>query len=523
MATELRRGLVRISSNYTRLLLTLVFGIISVPILLRALGTEGFGLISLIAGTTGLVLIIVETVRSSLTYEVGRAFHGDDDEDFRVVYASANAVSAIVACLTSLVFVGFYFAIPLFKISDELLAAARWMILLQMADNFFRVLTAAPNHFFVIAERFVASNFFFVLRRSAILIGAIVAISVYGGDHHEKAIVLFAIVQLVVMLIIQTASVLWAFAVDRRSIPRLGSVTRDGMKRVYSTAKWNAAAFGASTIQIQVDQLMMNLLFGLYGNAVFAIAQRLAAYVRMVVNGMSVGIDAVTVRLNASEDGALPISELLRHSTRLHAIALMPALCYLLFFSSEVFHVWIAKSVDDPERSIPATVLIATILLFGMGSRAMSDNWTAILFGAGHVRKYAPMIVVGAFLNPVVAMLFWVLLPGDWSIASPAAGFTVIMVLFHFIGIPIHVARCIEIRLRDVYSPMLRPTLLAALCLPVAFLFRAPVAEWGPIRLFLSMGAYSLVYIVLCGVFELHRSERQRFVSAIRRRLPQRA
>lgn len=523
MATELYRGIIRISTNYVRLFLTLAIGVISVPFIFKAVGTDGFGLISLIVGSTGLVLIINDTVRTSLTYEVGRAYHSDDDLDFKQTYAAANIISAAVAFASSLIFIVFYFIIPYFKIDDSLLIAARWMILLQMADSFFRVFTAAPRQLLLITERFVEQNFFLVLRRSAILIGAIVAYMVYKGDHHDRAMILFAVVQVGVTMLVQLISVLWSCYVEPKAIPRLTAVTRRSIKQVLATAKWNAAAFGASSIQLQLDQILMNLLFGLNGNAIFGLAQRLAAYVRMVVNGMSVGIDAVTVRLNSGEQGSAQVREILRHSTRLHAVALMPALCYLLFFSNQVFHVWIAKSVENPEQTIPTTVLVVSVLLFGMGARAMSDNWTSVLFGAGHVRKYAPMIVLGAFLNPILALLFWVVLPETWSIASPAAGFTVIMVLFHFIGIPIHVARCIEIRLRDVYSPMLRPTLLAALCLPVAFLFRAPVAEWGFIRLFLSMGVYGLVYMVLCGVFELHPSERHRFVSAIRRRLPQRA
>lgn len=523
MATELRRGLIRIASNYSRLLLTLTLGIIAVPIMLKAVGTEGFGLITLIVGSTGIVLIIVETVRSSLTYEVGKAYHADDEDDFKEVYASANVVAAAAAVLTSLIFVGFYFLVPYFNIGDDLVGAARVMILLQLTDNFTRVLSAAPNHFFMIAERFIAFNFFLVLRRSAILIGASVALAVYQGAEYDKALVLFAIVQVGVTMLVQLVSVIWAFIVEPKSIPKLGHTTRSGIRRVFSTAKWNAAAFGASTIQIQIDQLLMNLMFGLYGNAVFGIAQRLSAYVRMVVNGMSSGIDAVTVRVNSSDNKDFSVTELLRHSTRLHAVALMPALFYLLFYSEQAFHVWIARSIENPDQTIPTAVFVVTVLLFGMASRAMADNWTSILYGAGHVRRYAPMIVLGAILNPVVVVAFWLLLPGDMAIISPAAGFTFIMVLFHFVGIPMHVVRCLGIRWRDVYSPMLKPTLLALGCLPITLLFDAPIAQWDFLRLALSMFTYGAVYIVLCGLFELHTSERQRIVAAIRRRLPRRA
>ena len=518
MATELRRGFIRIASNYTRLLLTLMLGVFSVPILFRAVGTDGFGLISLIVGATGIVLIIVETVNSSLTYEVGKAWHSNDVE-FREVYASANIVAAIVASATSLLFVGFYFALPLLSIDESLLDAARWMILLQMADNFVRVLTAAPNNFFMITERFVAQNIIMTLRRSAILIGALAALGVYGGQEQEKALVLFAIVQVSINNLVQFVAVAWAFLVDRRAIPRFSYASKPGMRRVFSTAKWNAAALGASTIQLQIDQLLMNLLFGLFGNAVFGLAQRLAAYVRMIVNGMSVGIDAVTVRLNSGGESELRIKDMLRHSTRLHAVALMPAMLYLLLYSNQVFHVWIASSVENPEQTIPTAVVVVFVLLFGMGARAMSDNWTAILYGAGHVRKYAPLIVAGAALNPVLVLVFWKILPSEMSIVSPAAGFTTIMVLFHFVGIPMHVTRRLHVSWGDVYIPMLRPLILAAVSLPVVLFFNAPAESWSIIRLLGSMATYGAVYVVMCVLFELSSAERNRIARAIRRQV----
>jgi hypothetical protein len=356
-----------------------------------------------------------------------------------------------------------------------------------------------------------------VMRRSSILIGAVVALSVYRGQEQAHALVLFAIVQVSVNILVQFIAVVWAFILDRRAIPRFSCASKAGMKRVFATAKWNAAALGASTIQLQIDQLLMNLLFGLFGNAVFGLATRLSAYVRMIVNGMSVGMDAVTVRLDSGGDGELPIKELLRHSTRLHAVALMPALLYLLVYSNQFFHVWIARSIENPEQKIPTAVMVVFVLLFGMGARAMSDNWTAILYGAGHVRKYAPLIVLGAILNPIVVLLYWKLLPGDLPIISPAAGFTTIMILFHFVGIPMHVTRCLNVSWGDVYSPMFRPLVLAAVSLPVALLFRAPIESWTILRLFGSMAAYGVAYTALCVFFELTAAERNRIGSALRR------
>ncbi len=50
MGSETRRNLLRVATNYIRLLLNLTLGILLVRLLLRGVGTDGFGLIGLLIG-----------------------------------------------------------------------------------------------------------------------------------------------------------------------------------------------------------------------------------------------------------------------------------------------------------------------------------------------------------------------------------------------------------------------------------------------------------------------------------------
>ncbi|MEI2825136.1 MAG: hypothetical protein V9F04_01150 [Dermatophilaceae bacterium] len=37
-------------------------------------------------------------------------------------------------------------------------------------------------------------------------------------------------------------------------------------------------------------------------------------------------------------------------------------------------------------------------------ARAISDGWTMILYGAGFLRVYAPLVLVGAMFNPAITL-----------------------------------------------------------------------------------------------------------------------
>ena len=51
MASEAKRGILRIVPNYVRLLATLALGLVLLPVVVSWLGLEAFGLISLVAST----------------------------------------------------------------------------------------------------------------------------------------------------------------------------------------------------------------------------------------------------------------------------------------------------------------------------------------------------------------------------------------------------------------------------------------------------------------------------------------
>ena len=92
MSNEARRGLVRILSNYTRLLITLALGLLVVPLTLNWLGDEAFGLITLLGANIGLAGIFRQIIQMSLIRELGQAYHADD-ETFRKGYSTICLIS----------------------------------------------------------------------------------------------------------------------------------------------------------------------------------------------------------------------------------------------------------------------------------------------------------------------------------------------------------------------------------------------------------------------------------------------
>ncbi len=156
MVSEAKRGLIRIVANYTRVISVVVLGLLLVPMLLQAAGNDGWALIALLGSTIGLASMAQEIVRSSLIRELGSVYHGGDGstgtDQFRQVYNSALAISAVIAGLAVVAFAVLWFVVALLDISNDLLPAARWLVVAKGAETFVLLLLAAPFNMYKVTE-----------------------------------------------------------------------------------------------------------------------------------------------------------------------------------------------------------------------------------------------------------------------------------------------------------------------------------------------------------------------------------
>ena len=89
--SEKSRGIRRIATNYGRLIATMSMGIATVPLQVKWLGMQGFGLLGLVGSSVGLGRMLQDMMRSSMVRELGAAWHKKEDGKFR--YIKKNSFS----------------------------------------------------------------------------------------------------------------------------------------------------------------------------------------------------------------------------------------------------------------------------------------------------------------------------------------------------------------------------------------------------------------------------------------------
>lgn len=519
MPSEVKRGSVRILANYTRVFATVALGLVLVRLLLAGMGNEGWALIALLGSTLGMAAMIQDIVRASMIRELGAAHHSGQPTTFRSTYNAAVAISAVTAMLAAGTFTALWFIVPWFKISPDLIPAAQWLVAARGAQVFVVILLTAPFNMYKVTERMVAHNAWLVADRLCYVLAAVWILFTQGTDDPARSIVLWGFISAALVMVTQLLAVAGIIFVLPGLIPAPSTISWKAIKSLLRIGGWNAAATSATLLHFRVAEIIMNLALGLGGNLILALALRLADAVRRLAVGMTEGLDAVSTRLSTA-GSAEAIRTLMHHSTRLHGVATFPTAVIMLVLTEAVLRTWVGGSLQDPQTTVPMTVTLIRIMTLGFAAQAISDGWIRILYGAGHVARYAPLILVGAVINPLLAGLLLLVLPDSLRYTAVVWSYCSVLVIIHGGVLPMIGARALRITYVQMVAPLLRPLLIALACSPILLLASRLIEQWTWLTLVVSVGLYGTVYLLLCVIFVMDRPERVRFTKAALRRLP---
>ncbi|MFT5422778.1 MAG: O-antigen/teichoic acid export membrane protein [Phycisphaerales bacterium] len=514
--SETRRGLARITTNYARLGLTLLFGLAQVPILYAGLGKNAFGLWGLLLSTAGIAGLFREVVKYSLNRELGEALHTGDPAAFKRTFVAAYAVCAVLTALAALLFLLLIAIVPLFDVPDHLVTPARWALAARGGFTCVVLALTPTINMLIITERMTLYNAWMTLERAAPLTAAVVLFLVLKVSDPAVGLVQFAAWSALGMAAAAMVATAVAVRTDRRLMPVLARPDREPLRAILTTGGWNTLVVIALNLHLRFAQIIMNIAFGLTGNAVFTIATQLTSYARMATVGMTDGLDAVAARLSADPNDTASLKAVARNSTRLHALVALPAALSIIVLVEPILRVWVAGRFEDPDTMLPLTVTTIRVLALGMAARAISDGWTRLLYGAGHVNRYAPLIAVGGLLNPVIAIGIIVaartgVLPVSAGFYGPAIAYTAIFTVVHLFLLARIAARCLEESTAQTLAPIVRPLLVTAIASPALIV---PVVFAGPSSwqtLAVALPVFAALFVPLAWVLVLEPAERQRF------------
>lgn len=516
MKSEAARGLLRMMSNYARLAVTLAMGLVLARFTLHWVGNDGAGLILFLGANVGIAAMFREITIRAVVQELAHADHSEDRDHFRRVLSSAMALSSVMSFVAAAVFAVLYFTLPLFEIPPELMAPARAMVVSQGIYIMLYTWLTPIYNMLLVRERFVAQNFWAIIERAAWLGSALLLSYGFGmNGNPTRDLTAFAWCISAFNCSTYLIPVAWLLVANPELRPRRELVTPEIRRQLTRNTGRYIAVEAASALHEKVGMMIMNYYFGLAaGNLVFGMALQFVSYVRQATQGVTFGIEAVSARVSTRKKDSM--SALVHHGTRLHGLVALPAGVCAFFLAEPLIRLWIGSKIEHPEIYLPRIGAVAQILVIALTARAISDGWMMILYGAGHLKRYAPLVLAGGIANPVFSIALLLVAPERVALYVVPTVFCVVYTAVHFFMLPRVAASCLSIRYGEIFSPLLRPAIATALSTPVLLLagrlFARTGWHWNPYTTGAAVMAFGVVFGLLSALIVLTPQERDRFL-----------
>lgn len=514
----MKSGLTRIASNYTRLLTTLALGLVVVPLLIGWLGDDAFGIISLLGSSVGVAALFRDLTHRSMIRELGAAYHSGDEEQFLSTYNSSFLISGVVALVTVLSFGVLYLLFPFFKIPDALRGPAMGFLFWQGSHAVLIVLLSPTFNMYLVKHRFIGYNLWYICLRAgnlaaAVLLGYILHVP---GDPSPLAIYGFVWATLDNLILVAAVGVLMLR--DRRLLIRTRYMSRRALRTILATFGWNTGVQVAMAAIEKSPPFILNIMVGPIANAVWGIAYRLTSYVRMATIGVQFGADSVSARLSSGADAeaaARRVRQFMTTQTRLNAFVALPVGLAMIALAGPVLDAWVGQRVQNPAAIMAPATLMVRILAVAIITRAVSEGWVTVLYGAGYVSRYAWVIFAGGVLAPVLGVVLTFVLPDHLRVQGPALGFMIVVSSVYLFALPVVGARCIGESYLRMLVPVARPLIVAAVAAPALRLgvWLPSVLGSGFVgQVLIPGGVFGMVYAPLAFFVVLTAQERKRLL-----------
>ena len=514
--SETKRSLLRIASNYLRLAVTFVLGLLLVPLLL-SFGDEAYGLITLLSSTVGVGMWVEDIIRQTMICELGAAYHSGSRETFRRMYCTAMLISLGVG-LVVLGAMGVIAALlpQLFNVPDALLFGGRWFVILYGLRLFVYIVLAPTFNMYLVAERMPAFNFWMASARASFPLAAWVVLLLGFSDQGE-AITRYAALSAAFGMAVVLVPVAWLFVTERQLRPLPFRISRDAAQTLLTIGGWSTAANFSRGSLLLMGAVIMNRAFGVVGNMIYGIATQVCAYARMATGGMAQGLDAVSARINSVDAKAL--FELVRTTTLLHAWVAFPATLGVVVLAEPVITLWVAGRMEDPGTNVPQTIMLVQALAPGFAAMSLADGWLKVMYGAGQVRRYAPTVIAAALAYPLLSFVLLTLLPEGLRYQAVAWAFSILNGAVLVGLMPLIVARWINETWLAVMRPLLKPLLMTLCCAPLLLLAPLHIERWSFSNLFFTTTLFAAAYGTMTILVMFNRAQRRALLVRLRRSL----
>ena len=381
--------------QYTRLVVSALIGLISVRLILGALGDDDYGLYDVIAGVIGLLGFISASLTMTSTRFLSISLGKNDDEETKKAFNSCFWMHVIMAAALVLVLeiVSLFIFDGYLKIAPDRIPTAKWIYQCMLVSLFLSISVTPFISMQISHENFVYVSLVYILDALCKL-GIAIIITRYNQDK----LLLYGILMMLITVLNVLCFVVYSMICYRKQL-RINFIPLKDLKSVSGFAGWTMLDSLGATLSRQGYSVLLNRFFGTTVNAVFALARQVETPVYVISSSI---IESMKPQIMKSY-GMGDTKKMMRLSLTAgkFGFAMMSLLTVpLLIMMPEVLDLWL---VEYPE----GTVLFSRLLLIA----CMANQLTMGLFYAnqaiGDIKWFSIVVSTLRMLSLPISWCFF--------------------------------------------------------------------------------------------------------------------
>lgn len=390
-------------STYARLATTFAFGLFFTSYVTAKLGLEGFGLISLAAGTFGISFAIESGIGHAVSRELAPAFAKRDPKEIKAAFSSTFTASCLFGLFGGFVSIllAYLATKGVIRIPGERMEFIRGLVWLLLSEGAIGVVRSVLSvwHRSAFASRMIwlDSIYLIIERFGKPLVAYIVldsaASTAEGLDlipHLAAGNFIWVSASLVLSSLISLLLVKQA-----RFLPRWTdfATLRGVLRRIFEALQF---AF-LSGFTPQLLALVVNATVGLAYNGIWSVVVQVGGWCTLLGEGILRGIDPLMVHLRV-EKGEAEVKSTLGLLSKVQAYAFILISGLILSVCPKLIYVWVGKSWAEDEAlkslglTVDQAVVFSSLLIFlqllALLPRMIFSPIERTLFGFGEMRSY---------------------------------------------------------------------------------------------------------------------------------------
>lgn len=375
----------------------MVLGLISVRLILSALGETDYGIYSLVAGVVGMLGILQGAMSSASMRFMAHSLGSKDEQLILKTFNTTLFLHFIIGIAVVIIIeVGGIFMFEyLLNIPPEKVFDAK-VVFHFMAFTTFITIIAVPY------DAVINSHENLLVLSLVDILGAVLkfGIAIYLTYSHLNLLIFYGFSLLLIQLIMRIIK--QRYSVTHYSECKLNFrkyIDKSLAKTILSFSGWNLFGSVASMSVTQVRSVLLNMFFGVNLNAANGIAMQVSGQVNTVSSSMTRALNPQLVKSEGAGDRnrMLRLTELsTKFSVYLFALFAIPVIIEMPY----LFNLWL-KNVPD------FAIIFSRLILIGLFLEKFSFEITSAIRAVGKIRNFQVVETIIVIFNiPISYILF---------------------------------------------------------------------------------------------------------------------